>query len=183
MKNVALFLFFYYKIHGEIGNSLTHYSEPSFICFSSTKSKIHNKFQYFKFQLYISQINTQIMTEWVCRFNLFYPFRRCLWIWQSVQPRLWSKHSSTEHSTFQQWLKLWCLFWNQVWPRSQMVQPRKSFNHGHCHQLLPSELGSSERQRRMVQSTSPTLRPRYACVPQDRPVPCRHRPRFLPSVS
>ena len=25
--------------------------------------------------------------------------RWCLWVWKSVQPRIWSEHGGTEHST------------------------------------------------------------------------------------
>lgn len=35
--------------------------------------------------------------------------RRSLWVWELVQPRVWSEYSCIEHSIVQQWLELWCV--------------------------------------------------------------------------
>ena len=63
------------------------------------------------------------------------------------------------------------------------MPPGEPFRPNHSHQLLPSQLRPAQRQWRLVQPSSPTLRPRNAHVPQACPIPCWNHPRLLPPVS
>lgn len=106
--------------------------------------------------------------------------RRSMRVWELVQPGVRNQHGGAEHRTVQQWLELRSLFRDAMrqWP--QVVPLRH--HHRHRHQLLPPQLRFGQQQRRLVQSSPPTLRPRRACLPPNCTVPRRHRPRCLPKV-
>ena len=110
-------------------------------------------------------------------------YRWGLWVRKLVQPRLRCEHGGAEHGAVQQWAELWGMLRAQVCQRPRMVPFRESLHLNHRHQLLPTELRSSQRQWWLVQPSSPPLRPRHAYVPQDRRVPRRHRPSLFPPVS
>lgn len=107
--------------------------------------------------------------------------RRCVRVWESVQPRLRDEHGSAEHSAVQQRAKLRVVLRDPVRERRQVVPA--GLYHRDSHQLLPAQQCPSERRRRLVQSTPGALRPIPASVPTHCPIPRRHRPCRLPQVS
>lgn len=80
----------------------------------------------------------------------------CVWVRQLIQSRIQHKHGGAKHGSIQRRPKLRRLFPNQMckWPK--MVSPGN--NHRHRHKLLSAELCSSQRRRRLVQSSSTPLR-------------------------
>ena len=104
-------------------------------------------------------------------------FRRCLWIWQLIQPRLWDKHCSTKHGSIQQWPKLWGMLRDAMWQRPQMVRPRQ--HHCNRHQFLPPKPRPVQRQWWLVQSSSSTLRLGRACFLANCSVPSWNCPCLL----
>jgi hypothetical protein len=96
--------------------------------------------------------------------------RWCMWIWQSIHHRLWNEHSSAEHGSFRLRLEVWSLLHvDMQW--TAMVRARSIRADCDGHQSVSSQLGAAQRQRRMVQSSSPALRPCRACLP---PARCTH---------
>ena len=106
--------------------------------------------------------------------------RRSVWVWELVQPGVRNQHSGAEHRAVQQWAELRSLFRNAMRQRPQVVPPW--LDHRHCNQLLPPQLRFGQQQWRVVQPSSPTLRPRGACLPPNCTVPRWHRPCCLQKV-
>ena len=88
-----------------------------------------------------------------------------LWLWRSLQTRVWTSNSSLKHSTLQQWTNLWCLLWTQVCEWSTMVQKPCWHHQNHSNQFMPSQLRSFQC---LVQPTTATFWSIDAHVSNDR---------------
>ncbi len=98
-------------------------------------------------------------------------YRWCMWIWKPLQPRLWHQHSSSEHGSFRRRPEMWSLLPAGMQPTS-MVRAWSTSLDCNSHESMSTQLGIAQRQRRVVQSSPPALRPRSACLRPARPTHC-----------